>query len=145
MPAGIDGPLERDICQKDSSKGATVTNSQISPGFWARFFAPEIRAFRGQGDLATVFWGYGVLVSIGLGLLLGGAMVSGDLLLEQALVLLAAAYTGWIVTAIWRNSENADLPLATLARWLTVAWALNSGFVLLFVQMDLLLAWIGGR
>ncbi len=53
--------------------------------------------------------------------------------------LLSAAYTVWILVAIWRSAPNAGPFWATVARMLTVAWALNAAFVLLFLQTELVL------
>jgi hypothetical protein len=105
----------------------------------ARLVAPELRAFRGEARLAPVFWLHGVVASlwlIGLNLL---AIRDGDWKLVQALILVDLAYTAWILVAIWRCAANAHPSCGTLARWLTVAWGLNTLFVLLFIEIELVL------
>lgn len=104
----------------------------------ALFIAPELRVWRGQAPLVIVFWGYGVAASLGIVVLYAMAAQLGQILLQQALLILAALYTVWIVVGIWRCSPNAAPSWGTLARWLTVTWALNSGFVLAFLQLGLM-------
>ncbi len=106
-------------------------------GFLARFFRPELDAWRGRRALATVFWGYGVFASIGLIILHAAALQRQQLLLQQGLIFVSTAYTIWILAAIWRSSANDRSYWAKLARGLTVAWALNSVMVLAFLQLDL--------
>ncbi|MFV0359734.1 hypothetical protein [Tropicimonas sp.] len=108
-----------------------------------RFLEPEARVWHGESRLATVFWGYGVLVSTGLILQYIVASMNGRTGLEQALIPVGAIYTMWILVAIWRNSANAHPYWGTLARWLTVVWALNSIFVLSFLQLELLVRYAG--
>lgn len=105
----------------------------------ARFFAPELRAWRGQAALQLVFWGYGVATSLAIAAIHAGAMYLDRLLLQQALIVVSGAYTAFILVAIWRCAENAAPFWGTLARWLTVAWALNAAFVLFFLQIELAL------
>jgi hypothetical protein len=104
-----------------------------------QYFEPERRAWRGDMALSSVFWGYGVGTSAVLAVLHATALDQGQLLFQQILVLASAAYTAWIVVAIWRSAANAAPFWGSLARWLTVAWALNSGLVLFFLQIDLML------
>lgn len=101
--------------------------------------APERRAWQGRMPLATVFWGYGVVVSLALALLYATALDLGQVALQQGLILVCAAYTVWIVVAIWRSADNAGPFWSNLARLLTIAWALNSAFVLFFLQIELVL------
>ena len=108
-----------------------------------RFFGPEAAAWRGEFDLATVFWGYGVLGSSVLIILHATALILRQIALQEALIAASALYTVWIVVAIWRCSSRAHPYWGTLARWLTVAWALNSGLVLAFLQVDLLVRVLG--
>jgi hypothetical protein len=110
----------------------------------ALFFAPELRAWRGEMALPVVFWGYGVAASTVLLALHASAMVNNELLLQQALIFASLGYTGWILVAIWRCAPNAPPFWGGLARWLTVAWGLNSGLVLFFVQFALLIRYVGG-
>ena len=109
-----------------------------------RFFAPEIRAWRGQADIATVFWGYGVLFSCVLAALHVLAYDPEHLLIQQALIVFSALYTVWILVAIWRSATLANSFWGNLAQWLTVAWGLNATFVLIFLQFDLLMRFIQG-
>lgn len=106
-------------------------------------FESERLAWRGEKPLATVFWGYGVAIGVVLVLLHAMALDQEQLAFEQLLILVSAAYTMWIVVAIWRSAVNAAPFWGTLARWLSIAWALNSGFVLLFLQIELLLRLAG--
>lgn len=111
---------------------------QAAP-FLSRFFAAERRAWRGEMELWRVFWGYGVLASLVLIALFATAMNLGEKLLQQALILTFAAYTVWILVAIWRCAPNALPYWGNLARRLTLAWALNAGLVLTFLEIDLVL------
>ena len=108
--------------------------------FLARLVAPELRAFRGEAPLAQVFWLYGVAASLWIIALNVLVISEGNWKLVQALILLDLGYTGWILVAIWRCSANVSLLWGTLARWLTVAWGLNTMFVLLFVEIELVLS-----
>lgn len=108
-----------------------------------RYFDAERRAWLGEMPLARVFWGYGVAASAVLALLHATALDQGQLAFQQILILVSAGYTVWIVVAIWRSAVNADPYWGSLARWLTVAWALNSAFVLFFLQFDLMLRYMG--
>lgn len=106
--------------------------------FLARCQAPELRAWRGERSLAVVFWLYGVAVSwllVGLHAL---ALLRGQVGLQQVLFLVAALYTLSILVAIWRCAVTASPFWGAVARGLTVAWAINTGLVLLFLQADLL-------
>ncbi|WP_099827494.1 hypothetical protein [Oceaniglobus indicus] len=108
------------------------------------FFAPEQRVWRGRASLAVVFWGYGVGVSLVLATLQATAIFTGELLFQQFLIAVSALYTVWIVIAIWRCARNADPFWGTLARCLTVTWALNAGLVLFFLQIELVLRYVRG-
>jgi hypothetical protein len=105
----------------------------------ASFLAPELRAWRGQMALPVVFWGYGVAASLVFAILHATALDAGQLALQQSLILISAAYTVWILVAIWRCAPNADPFWGTLAKWLTVAWGLNAALVLFFLQIELVL------
>jgi hypothetical protein len=108
------------------------------------WFAPERRAWHGHMPLATVFWGYGVATSLLIVALHATALQRGQLSVQQALIVLSVGYTVWIVVAIWRSAANADPFRGTLARWLTIAWALNSVLVLFFLQVELALRYARG-
>ncbi len=110
----------------------------------ARLFEPEAAAWRGEAGLATVFWGYGVFGSSVLVVLHATALMLRQVALQEVLIVASALYTVWILVAIWRCSARAHPYWGTLARWLTVAWALNGGLVLAFLQLDLLGRVLGG-
>ena len=103
------------------------------------FFAPELRAWRGQISLPVAFWSYGVATSLALGLLHATAFSLGQMAFQQALIFISAAYTIWILVAIWRCASGSVRFWGVLARWLTVAWGLNTAFVLFFLQIELML------
>ena len=109
----------------------------------ARFFAPEIRAWRGQAPLSTVFWFHGVLISAALIALFAASLYRGQLLLEQGLLICCALYTAWVLVSIWRCSLAADPFWGVLARVLTVFWAANAALVGLFLQLELLAHYAG--
>lgn len=106
------------------------------------FFGSEARVWRGQMPLGVVFWRYGVLFSLAIVALFLAAYNAGETALLQVLIGLSTLYTIWIVVGIWRCSPNAAPFWGDLARWLTVAWALNSAFVLVFLQFDLLMLYV---
>lgn len=109
-----------------------------------RFFEPEILAWRGEANLITVFWGYGVVASSALIVLHAAALMLRQIALQQVLIAASVLYTVWVLVAIWRCSTRAHPYWGTLARWLTVAWALNTGLILTFLQLDLLSRQFGG-
>lgn len=106
--------------------------------YLGRFFAPELRAWRGDVPLAAVFWGYGVFLSSELAALYALAVYLNQLLIQQMLIIVFGIYTPWILVVIWRCADHAAAFWGTMARWLTMAWGLNTLFVLLFLQIDLL-------
>jgi len=108
------------------------------------FFDPERRAWLGRMALPVVFWGYGVAASMVLAILHATALDAGQLAFQQVLILISAAYTVWILVAIWRCAPNASPFWGTLARWLTVAWGLNTALVLFFLQIELVLRYARG-
>ncbi len=101
------------------------------------FLEPEVRAWRGEARLGTVFWFHGVLVSSVLIAFYISSIYRSEALLEQALLICFGAYTIWILVSIWRCSLGADPFWGLLARWLTVAWAANAALVLLFRQLEI--------
>lgn len=106
-------------------------------------FEPEWRALTGRSGLGRVFWVYGVGVSTGLALLFVMAREAGRTELQQLLLLVFPAYTAGILVAVWRCSGNAAAPWGQFARALTVAWALNTLLLIGFLQVELLMAWLG--
>lgn len=94
----------------------------------------------GSSRLQVVFWIYGVVLShaaFGLILVLYPHVSSA---LLAVLLFAFMVYTVWILNAVWRCADNVENPLyGQIARYLTVAWALNAALVSLF----LLLAHLG--
>jgi hypothetical protein len=111
--------------------------------FLLALFAPERRAWHGDEPLWKVFWGYGVLVSLGLALLFLIALEQEHIIIQQALLIFLAGYTAWILVAIWRCADNSFMGWGALARGLTIAWAANTILVLTFLQADLLATYLG--
>ncbi|GIL02175.1 MAG: hypothetical protein BroJett030_20740 [Alphaproteobacteria bacterium] len=121
------------------SKGVDRDESALS-----LFFAPELRAWRGEMPLAVVFWGYGVAAGLGLAVLYAGALDMERLALQQGLIILSIGYTAWSLIAIWRCAANARPLWGSLARRLIVPWALNAAFVLFFLEIDLIIGYARG-
>lgn len=88
--------------------------------------------------MAKVFWGYGVFVSSVFIFLCVCAIYGDRIMLQEVMQLSFAAYTVWILIAIWRCAANAHPFWGLLARWLTVAWAGNTALVFFFLQLDML-------
>lgn len=92
-------------------------------------------AWRGDAPLWRVYWLQGVLASGAAAAATLLAVTHGWVGPAGLLLLLAAgaAYTAWLLVAIWRCAFNVrGAPLGVppeawgvLARWLTVAWAIN--------------------
>jgi hypothetical protein len=104
-----------------------------------QFFAPELRAWRGQQPLWKVFWLYGVAASsVLIAVYLFGFLVE-RVALRQVVVLCFAPYTAWILVSVWRCSHNTREQFwGLLARLLTVAWAFNTIMIVVFVEMNLI-------
>ena len=99
--------------------------------------------WRGHGPLWKVYWLYGVLGSCVLTAILLYLISTGstDTVWFQVVLLLLAAYTVWIVIAVWRCAFNVrDERLGHIARALTVAWAINAALVLGFLELEYLRA-----
>jgi hypothetical protein len=99
---------------------------------------PLLRYWHGEGRLAPLYWGWGVAGSILLAIVVAGPPLAGRAGLGWALAWIAvgAVYTLWLLVSIWRCAGNIDTPAplgvprevwSILARWLTVAWAINAG------------------
>ena len=110
---------------------------EIGADLLRAFFSTEIRAWQGEEPLWKVFWVYGVLARQ----LEPVAMDQKRVVMQQTLLIAIAAYTVWILVAIWRCAENSRW--GPLARGLTVAWAGNTILLLAFLQVDLLAAYVG--
>jgi hypothetical protein len=102
------------------------------------FFAPELRAWRGEMALWKVYWGYGVFTSALLGLLMLEAMREHRPWWQQSLLLALALYTVWILIAVWRCAAHAAPHWRFFARLSTFVWAGNAILVLGFLELDLL-------
>jgi hypothetical protein len=117
-------------------------NAISGPGmtdFAARFFAPELSAWRGEQPLWKVFWLYGVAASGVLIAIYVLAFLVEAVALRQILVLCFAPYTAWILVSIWRCSNNVREQFwRILARFLTVAWACNAVLIVIFIEMNLI-------
>ncbi len=112
-------------------------------GLAAALFEPEVRAWRGRAGLGRVFWVYGVLTSAGLAGVYLLALQAGRRDVQQALILIFAAYTFWILVTVWRCAGSAPPGWRLLARSLTVAWAANTALVAGFLQLDLIATYLG--
>ena len=121
-----------------------MTPTESRTFLFSSFFAPELRAWRGQMSLPIVFWGYGVATSLALAALHAKALVAEQIAIQQVLILISATYTIWILFAIWRCAPNAIQFWGTLARWSAVTWGLNTAFVLFFLQIELILRYARG-
>lgn len=97
---------------------------------------------RGAQPLWRVFWIYGVVCSH---LLFFALLWLFDRAGSPLYTLLLAAFVGYsllIARMVWINADNVqDERLGTIARFLTVAWALNA----ILVSGFLLLSHIGGH
>ena len=128
---------------RGSQKPALAAATQPAPALPVivrahAFFAPEVRAWRGEQPLWIAFWGYGVLGSVALAMLWALSLYLGRTGLQEALLLCIAAYTFWALVALWRSSKPVlDTMWGALARQLTVAWAVNVILILGFLQLDL--------
>lgn len=107
-----------------------------------RFFETELRAWFGLLPLWQVFWGYGVLASSVLIGLYAMAVFHRQVVMQQALLILFAAYTVWILVSVWRCAEGSNPYWRLVARCLTVAWAVNTIMVVIFLQLDLLSSYV---
>lgn len=103
-----------------------------------RLFANELRAWRGEADLSRVFWIQGVLTSAVLMMLYATTIYLEQRIAEQLLLIVVVFYSIWILVSIWRCAAASSTFWAMLARFLTVAWALNTAMILLFREMELL-------
>ena len=92
---------------------------------------------RGRTRLWVAFWIYGVLVSH---LFFGAILYFYREISTPMLAVLFLAfllYTAWIMRTIWVNAYNAENEVWThLARWLTVAWALNAVLISAFLFLS---------
>ncbi len=89
---------------------------------------------RGRNRLWLVFWIYGVLFSH---VFFGAILYFYRQVDAMTLALMLGAfllYTAWIMRTIWVDALNVRNDMwGYLARWLTVAWALNAVLVSAFL------------
>lgn len=111
--------------------------------FLAAFFAPELRAWRGEAPLGKVFWLYGVCVSATFVVFYALAIDQDRLATQQLMLWCFAGYTIWILVSVWRCAATARSFWGLVARWLTVAWAGNAALLVAFLQFDLLVRYLG--
>ncbi|WP_395715095.1 hypothetical protein [Reyranella sp.] len=112
-------------------------------GVLVAFFEPELRAWYGAQPLRKVFWGYGVGVSALVVLLYAAAFYEDRPLAQQVMLFCFAAYTIWLLVSLWRCAANSSLFWGLLTRWLTVAWAANTALILIALQADLVVCYLG--
>jgi len=95
--------------------------------------------WRGERPLGRLFWVYGVAASSVLYAILAIGLATSNTILQQAMLPVLAIYTLWIVVSVWRCAPNAENELhQILARYLTVAWAINSALILVALELGLL-------
>lgn len=98
---------------------------------------PIARYWQGHGPLWEVFWLYGVATSAVLAAIFAIALLQEILWLQLVMIVIFAGYTAWIVVSVWRCAPNVtDERLVPIARGLTIAWSLNTLFVLAFLIVD---------
>jgi hypothetical protein len=103
------------------------------------FFNPEIRAWRGEQPLKTVFWGYGFLVNLSVGAIYYLSLDVAQTAHQQALLIFITAYMVWLLVSIWRSTNAVGNALwGTLARHLVVVWAANAIMIVVFLELDLI-------
>lgn len=101
-----------------------------------------VKAWKGKEPLWRVFWLYGVLISalVTAVFLWLVATDAGSFGLRQLLLIAFVPYTAWILVSIWRCALNVrNETYGHLARWLTVAWALNTTFLVISAELDMVL------
>ena len=117
---------------------AAMGGSRLT-AFVAAFFAPELRAWRGEQPLWKVFWVYGVATISVLIVLYVLGFYLDRVALRQVLLPCFAGYTAWILVSVWRCADNTHEKFwGMLARMLTVAWACNATMVVVFIQLNLI-------
>jgi hypothetical protein len=123
---------------RDATK-SVVRTSNVLPALVV-FFKPEIRAWRGEQSLKKVFWGYGVLGTIGFGALY---FLADQTVLRQILLMFIVAYMVWLLVSIWRSSSALHNIWSTFARLMVVAWTGNTIMVVTFLELDLIRSCFG--
>jgi hypothetical protein len=102
-------------------------------------FLPE------RSPLWKVFWLYGVIPSNLLWLLVAWLVDHGQLPgATLGLLVFLLGYTAWIVMAVWRAAPKATEPrYGMIAQALTVAWAINTVLMVLFLGASLVRTLLG--
>ncbi len=79
-----------------------------------------------------------MFVSVALILVYIDALYRHDEITEQVMLTLFQLYSMWVLVAIWRCAACATPPWNTVARLVTIAWAVNTMLVAGFLQLDLI-------
>ena len=127
--------LQRRNCNAVQDGTENVTCNPYILQALRKFFAPELKAWQGEQSLKRVFWGYGVVGTIGAGVLY---FMADQIVIRQILLVLIAAYMIWLLVSIWRSSSALDNIWSTFARLLVVVWAGNTVMVVTFLELDLI-------
>ena len=91
---------------------------------------------RGRTPLWVAFWLYGVLASHVLFGVIFFSYREASTPVVGMMLAGVVLYTAWIMHTIWINALNVrNETWGYLARWLTVAWALNAVLVSLFLLL----------
>lgn len=132
--------LKRTSCEADLDATRKIAGSALVRPVLEIFFDAEIRAWRGEQSLKRIFWGYGVLGTIGFGALY---FMADQAVLRQILLMFIGAYMVWLLVSIWRSSSALDNIWSMFARLLVVAWAGNTIMVVTFLELDLIRSCFG--
>lgn len=132
--------LKRTSCEADLDATRKIAGSAHVRPALEIFFDAEIRAWRGEQSLKRIFWGYGVLGTIGFGALY---FMADQAVLRQILLVFIGAYMVWLLVSIWRSSSALDNIWSMFARLLVVAWAGNTIMVVTFLELDLIRSCFG--
>ncbi len=95
---------------------------------------------QGRTPLARVFWFYGVIPSNAFWAVIFYLLwARAEPTITSVALLLVLLYTVWIVWAVWRCADNVHQErYGVMARWLTVAWAINTVLLVGFLQLELI-------
>lgn len=127
--------LQRTLCDADLNAAGKAADSAYARPALEVFFDAEVRAWRGEQSLKRVFWGYGVLGTIGFGALY---FMADQAVLRQILLMFIAAYMVWLLVSIWRSSSALDNIWSMFARLMVVAWTGNTIMIVTFLELDLI-------
>ncbi|MCC6716918.1 MAG: hypothetical protein IT555_03460 [Acetobacteraceae bacterium] len=112
-------------------------------GFGLLLFEPEMCAWRGRASLMRVVWLYGVVMSLGIGIMYLLAGEAGRHGLQQWLLIGFAVHNGWTLVAVWRCAGQMKPQSCVLMRSLVVAWGVNAVMVTGFLELDLMAIGLG--